>query len=283
MRHRESQFTGAAGKLVYTQTWLPDTPQTQPKALLLVVHGAGEHSGRYTHLAQYFCERGYGVAALDHIGHGKSAGQYGYIDRFSDFVETVEIYRQMLSAEFPTLPMILLGHSMGGLISAQLLLKQQHHFLACILTGPAIQTELEPSPVQIGVINGLAKVLPKLGVLQLDASGVSRDPAVVEGYRQDPLVFHKKMSARLLSELFRSMNDIQKNAALISLPLLVLHGEADVMTAPAGSQFLYTAVSSDDKTLKIYPELFHEILNEPEHLDIFSDIANWCEQQLSVQ
>ena len=121
---------------------------------------------------------------------------------------------------------------------------------------------------------------PRMGALQLDAAGVSRDPAVVADYQQDPLVNHGKMSARFVSELFDAMGRIQAEAAAIHLPLLLMHGEGDVMTAPAGSQFLYDNVGSSDKTLKLYPGLYHEIFNEPEREAIFGEVLAWADQHL---
>lgn len=283
MQHREGRFTAISGQSIYTQVWRPDGPEANAKTLMLLVHGAGEHSGRYVQVAQYFCDRGYVVAGLDHIGHGKSDGKYGFINQFSDYVDTVETYRKKLSQEFPGLPMILLGHSMGGTISAQLLLQQQSSFIGCVLSGAAIKSELEISRLQTWLINFLSRALPNFGMLQLDASGVSRDLAVVEAYRKDPLVYRGKMSARLLAELLYAMSNIQEKAAEIVLPLLTLHGGADVMTAPAGSEFVHAKASSKDRTLKIYPELFHEILNEPERLQVLSEIHSWCEQRLPSQ
>ena len=278
MKSQTGKFQGAAGQSVYHQYW---TPEQTPRAILLVVHGAGEHSDRYAHLAEYFCEAGYVVAALDHIGHGRSDGTYGHMDSFDHHLETLEVFRQQVAADFPGLPMVLLGHSMGGLISACYLLRHQGEFAACALSGPAIKTDLEPGFLQIAIIRLLSLLAPKLGVMQLDSAGVSRDPAVVAAYQQDPLVNHGKMSARFVAELFRGMNEIQERAGEISLPLLVMHGEGDVMTAPSGSRFLHEAVSSTDKTLKLYPELYHEIFNEPERDQVFADLLTWCDQQLA--
>jgi alpha-beta hydrolase superfamily lysophospholipase len=246
------------------------------------VHGAGEHSSRYQHLAEIFCARGYIVAGLDHTGHGKSDGKYGFVERFDDHLESLERFRARVAEEFAGLPVILLGHSMGGLISALFLLEHQAQFLACALSAPAVKTDLEPPALQIMLIRLLSKFIPGLGVLKLDAAGVSRDPSVVEDYQYDPLVFHGKMSARSVAELFAAMQRIQASAAEITLPLLLLHGGDDAMTSPSGSQFLYDNVGSEDKTLKIYPGLYHEIFNEPEREEVLGDLLDWCEKQLAA-
>jgi alpha-beta hydrolase superfamily lysophospholipase len=278
MQHQDGTFKGAAGHTVYYQYW---SPEQKAKAVVLVVHGAGEHSARYSELAQRFCDAGYAVAALDHIGHGKSSGSYGHMDDLQHHLDTLDIFRQRVTSEFTGLPMILLGHSMGGLISACYLLKEQKHFIGCALSGPAIKTELEPGVVQIAIIRTLALLLPKLGVMQLDAAGVSRDPEVVAAYKADPLINQGKMSARFVSELFRGMNLIQEEAASVELPLLIMHGGGDLMTAPSGSRFLHDAVASNDKTLKIYPELYHEIFKEPEREQVFADLISWCDARTS--
>lgn len=277
MKHTEGKLAGARNLSVYYQYW---TPESAPKALLLLVHGAGEHSDRYRPLARYFTRHGYAIAALDHPGHGKSEGRYGHVERFEDFVSTLDIFQRKVTGDFPQLPQILLGHSMGGLISSLYLLRNQQNVVACVMSGPAIKTDIEPGYLQLLLIRCLSIVAPKSGVLQLDAAGVSRDPAVVSAYVSDPLVNHDKMSARMVAELFAGMKQVQAEAGHISLPLLLLHGGADVMASPEGSRFLHEHVSSADKTLEIFPGLFHEIFNEPEHEAIFATVLEWCDKRL---
>ncbi len=278
MKHSEDSFEGIGGAQIYCQCWQPDSAA---RALVIVVHGAGEHSGRYLHLAERFTERGYAVAALDHPNHGRSGGRYGHVDRFDQFLETLGIFHRRVRADFPGLPTILLGHSMGGLISCLYLLRQQTDFVGCVLSGPAIKTDIEPGALQMLLIRLLSAVAPKTGVLQLDANGVSRDPAEVEKYVSDPLVNHGKMTARKVSELFHAMNHIQQHAGSITLPMLLLHGEADSMASAAGSRFLHEHLGSADKTLKIYPGLYHEIFNEPEREQVLADALDWCDRLLT--
>jgi alpha-beta hydrolase superfamily lysophospholipase len=278
MKHQEGKLTGARGLSIYYQYWMPEAA---PKAVILIVHGAGEHSARYAGFASYFNEQGYAVAALDHPGHGKSEGHYGHVDSFDDFLETLSVFQAEVRKAFPHQPLVLLGHSLGGLISANYLLQHQEDFAACVLSGPAIKTDIEPPAFQLWLIGVLSRLLPRLGALQLDANGVSRDPAVVEDYVNDPLVNHGKMSARKVAELFRAMSHIQANAAAITLPMLILHGGDDAMTAPAGSQFLHDEISSSDKQLIIYPGLYHEIFNEPEREQVFQDLLQWLDARIA--
>lgn len=277
MEHSQGTFKGISDMSVYYQYW---RPEGAPRAVVLVVHGAGEHSARYQHVAELFTARGYAVAALDHPNHGKSDGTYGHVRRFDDFVQTLAIFHRRVKSEFPETPQILLGHSMGGLISSLYLLQQQKDFLGCVLSGPAIKTEIEPGRLQMMLIRLLSALAPKTGVLQLDASGVSRDQSEVDKYVNDPLVNHGKMTARMVAELFVAMAIIQENADKISLPMLLLHGEADSMTSAEGSRFLHQRISSEEKTLKIYPGLYHEIFNEPERDQVLAEVLDWCDARL---
>ncbi len=277
MKHSDDRYTGSGGRSIYFQCW---EPEIAPAAVLLVAHGAGEHSARYQHLAQYFTGHNYAVGALDHNGHGYSEGIPGHLNSFEDYLHDVAILHRKLAARFPGVPMFFLGHSMGGLIACNYLLNYQSDFVGAVLSGAAIKTDLEPGRLQMALLRLCAWLLPRLGILRLNAAGVSRDPEVVRNYAQDPLVFHGKMSARMCRELFAGMHSVQTEAARISLPVLILHGGADVMTSPEGSRFLDQHISSRDKTLKIYPGLFHEIFNEPERIAVLDDVLHWCESRI---
>lgn len=280
MKHSDGRFTGGSERSIYFQCW---EPEVALKAVLVLAHGAGEHSGRYHHLAQFFTGYGYAVVALDHCGHGNSDGTPGYVKDFNDYLTDLATFHRRQKERFPGTPMFMLGHSMGGLIAALYLLRQQGEFIGGILSGAAIKTELAPGKLQLWLLRLVATLLPHVGILKLKAEGVSRDPEVVSEYRQDPLVFHGKMSARMVRELFAGMNAIEAGAVRIQLPMLILHGGADVMTSPDGSRFLHDSISSSDKTLHIYPGLYHEIFNEPERVQVMTDVLEWCEARLNTQ
>lgn len=277
MNHQEGTFSGSRSRSIYYQIWSPEAP---PKALILLAHGAGEHSNRYRHVAAFFTDQGYAIAALDHNGHGKSDGVPGHVIAFEDYLEDLRSLQRHIAAQFPDAPLFLLGHSLGGLIATAYLIRYQNDFVGGILSGPAIKTALEPPAIQMVLIKTLAVLWPTMGALQLDAAGVSRDPEVVQDYKHDPLVHHGKMSVRKLRELFATMKEVQARAPEISVPMLVLHGEQDTMTAPEGSLFLSENLGSADKTLKLYPQLYHEILNEPEQREVMGDILQWCDAHL---
>lgn len=262
---------GAGAKLHITH-WLP---AGLPKAVILLAHGYAEHAGRYTHVAKRLTDAGYAVYAIDHWGHGRSDGTPGFVPRFSAFTDGLAELLTLVEVNHGETPRLLLGHSMGGLISTLFLIERQSAFVAAALSGPAIVPGAPPSRSTIWISRFLSRFFPRLGVLALDANGVSSDPAVVAAYRADPLVYPGKIGARLGKEFMDAMAAAQAGAPKITLPILFQHGEKDSLAAVAGSQYLFDHVGSADKTLKIYPGLFHEIYNEPEQEAVLDDLVNW--------
>lgn len=272
MQYVSDRFSGARGAQIHYHCWRPDA---DVRALLVIVHGAAEHGGRYERCATYFTDRGFAVAAIDLDGHGQSAGKRCCLRSFDDYMADVMALEDILVDDLPDVPRVLLGHSMGGLIACRLLLEQQRRYVACVLSGPAIMTAQQPPTYQKWLLQLLSVVLPDVGVLQLDASGVSRNPLEVGRYVADPLNYGGRLSARLVAEILRVAAVVQARAAQIRLPILIFHGGADAMTDPAGSEFLYAHVGSADKRLRIIPGAFHEIFNEPERDEIFAEIDTW--------
>lgn len=264
---------------LYYRRW---DPEENPGAVLVVIHGLAEHCGRYEAFASYFTERGYAVVALDLPGHGQSDGHCGHIDRFSDYTSAVLRFVDEVSKWYPECPQVLVGHSMGGLISATFLLEHQARFTACVLSGPAIESPVRPSAFLLFLNKVFSAVAPKMGQLKLDAQGVSRDPDVVRNYMEDPLVYTGKVSARQISELFKAMDELMPVASMITLPLLVMHGGEDAMTSVSGSQALCDAVHSKSKKLRVFDGLFHEIFNEPEREQVLGEMHEWLEAQREV-
>ena len=278
MRHQEGTFKGIRNASIYYQCWLPEGEST---AVLLIVHGLAEHSGRYMNVVNHFVPLGYAVYGVDHVGHGKSSGTRVYVERFEDYTDTLKIYFDMVRHWQPEKPVFLVGHSMGGLIGAVYLLDHQAELTGAVLSGPAVKVHDTVSPAFIFVGKLISVLMPKLGLIGLEAEGVSRDPAVVQAYVNDPLVCRGKVTARLSAELVKAIRRVAAEATKITLPILILQGSADRLVDPKGAQMLYDAVNSVDKTIKIYDGLYHEVYNEPEHGQVLGDVKAWLETHLS--
>lgn len=274
MQHQEGRIKGANGVDVYTQSWLPNGPC---RSLLLIVHGLAEHSGRYMNLVNRFVPMGYAVYGIDHIGHGRSKGTRVYVDRFEDYTETLKTYVDLIREETSGKPIFLVGHSMGGLISAAYLIDHPADFTGVVLSGPSVKMPDNISAFVIFTGKVLSVLMPRAGLVALDAKGVSRDPAVVQDYVDDPLVHTGKATARLGAELLKAMRRVTAGAARITLPILILHGGADRLVDPSSSQMLYENVGSADKTIRIYEGLYHEVFNEPEHDRVLGEVEEWLE------
>lgn len=278
MEHREGFLQGVRNAKIYYQAWLPEA---ECKAVLLIVHGLAEHSGRYMNVVNHFVPLGYAVYGLDHIGHGKSEGTRVYVDRFADYTDTLKLYFDAIRLEHPDKPVFLVGHSMGGLITAAYLLEHQDELAGAVLSGPGVKV---PNHISRGTIlmgKVLSMLTPKAGLLGLVAEGVSRDPAVVQAYVNDPLVYTGKTTARLAAEMLLAIQRVTAEAATITLPILLLQGSADKLVDPAGAQMLYDAVSSTDKTLKVYEGFYHEVFNEQERGRVLSDVEAWLAAHLA--
>lgn len=258
---------------LFYRAWLPDAP----RGLVLVAHGLAEHIGRYEYLAGKLVAAGFAVYGVDHVGHGQSPGERCFVDTFDDYLDGIDALYAHAREQHALLPFALLGHSMGGLIAASSALREPDRFSALVLSGPAVVPPSEPPALQKFIARLLSKYAPTQRVLALDAKAISRDADVVNDYQHDPLVYKGKITARLASELFDAMGLLRDRAGDITTPVLLMHGSADRLTAPSGSELLHDRVTSTDKTLKIYDGLFHEIFNEPERDAVITDLLVWLE------
>ena len=278
MKHQEGSFKGVRDANIYFQSWLPEG---EPKAILLIVHGLAEHSGRYMNIVNHFVPLNYAVYGIDHLGHGKSEGTRVFVDRFEDYTKSLKAYSDMIRLWQPRKPIFLVGHSMGGLIGAVSLIDHQAELRGAVLSGAAVKVPSNITPATIIVGKMLSALVPKFGLIGLDAEGICRDPAVVQAYVNDPLVYRGKTTARLAAEMLKAMQYVMAQAAKITLPIMLVQGSADRLVDPAGSQMLYDAVSSADKAIRIYDGFYHEVFNEPEHGKVLHDIEIWLEAHLS--
>lgn len=247
------------------------------KALVVIAHGLGEHIGRYAHVITALNQAGYSVVGLDHRAHGKSAGEpRAFFTSVKPFVADLKAVWD----EHPHPRKFLLGHSMGGLIAGHFALRYQQEMRGLILSGAAfISGSGLPAPV-ISLLKGLAKIAPTAPLASLSSAGLSRDPQVIKAYEADPLVYHGWLKIGMLAALFGEGQEALQQAHTLTLPLLVMHGGADKITAASGSRQFYEQARSTDKALKIYEGFYHEILNEPEKATLLSEITGWLDAHL---
>lgn len=272
MNHFEWTFPGEAGVALWGQGWAPE----HPRAVVLLFHGLGEHSGRYAHVAANFAKQGLATIAIDHYGHGKTTGTKGHIPRWDLFFECIDKVRAEAVARFGNIPQFLYGHSMGGCVVASYLTTQRPLGLAgIVLSAPALKIAFEPSPFMIGLGKLMINIFP--GFTQpngLDVKGLSHDQKVIDAYLADPLV-HNKVSALLgLGILSKGKESIANASGYNSVPLLIMHGADDPVTSPAGSEEF--AVNYGKLcTFKKWQGLFHEIHNEPQQEEVLHYATDW--------
>jgi acylglycerol lipase len=278
MKHQEGSFKGIRGVNIYYQCWLPEG---EPKAALLIAHGLAEHSGRYMNVVNHFVPLGYAVYGVDLIGHGKSDGTRVYVERFEDYTDTLKTYFDMVCDRQPEKPIFLVGHSMGGLIGPIYLIEHQAELSGAVISAPLVKVPDNVSLPVVFVGKVLSTLVPKFGLMRVEADGVSQDSEVVQAYIHDPLVYRGKTTARLSTELLEAMQRVTAEAAKITLPILILQGSADKLVAPDGARMLYASVSSTDKTLHIYDGFYHEVFNEPGRDRVLGDMETWLETRLA--
>jgi alpha-beta hydrolase superfamily lysophospholipase len=279
VQHIEERFAGVAGVEIYWQAWQPE-PGDDTKAVLVISHGFGEHSGRYGHVADALVEAGYAVYALDHRGHGRSQGTRARIDRWSNALADLGTLLGRARDNHPGLPVFLLGHSMGGALALSYAAGHQAELAGLALSGPVATLDAAPPVVRLAA-QVLSRIAPGLGVYQVDPSNISRDAEVVRAYEQDPLVHHGKLPARTGAEMTGAVMRFPDETAGLKLPLLLMHGTDDRLAPVAGTKMVAERAASTDKTVHLYEGLYHEILNEPERDRVIGDLRSWLDGQLA--
>ena len=263
-------FTGVSGTAIAHRTWAPASPHS----VVVVLHGLGEHSGRYTALAGDLNAAGYAVCALDHRGHGESGGQRVGFDRFDDLVDDVATLVADVRRRFP-LPLFVLGHSFGGLVALRYVTRDHPDIAGLVLSGTAASVPKTVSPITVLAGKTLSLVAPSVGVLTLPLDKISKDPAVVAAYNADPLVTRRKVRARVGAEMLKVMAQVDDALPSLRVPTLIMHGGADVITTPDSSRLIHEHLGSTDKQLVIYDGLYHEIFNEPERGEVIASVIAW--------
>lgn len=271
VRRSQASFEAPDGTRLLRRAWLP----REPRRAVVLVHGLAEHSGRYDHVGAWLSARDSAVHAYDHRGHGRSEGVRGHVGTFAELLDDLDAFLRVVRREHPELPLVLLGHSMGGLVTMALLAERKPDVACAVVSGPALEVPEHVSPTRRRAARLLRRLAPRLRMAAgLDPEHLSRDPEVVRGYASDPLVF-RRVTVSLASELLDAVTRTAASAAHVQVPLLLLHGEADRLCPARGSRAFHAQLRGPGHRLRIYPQLRHEILNEPEQEQVLEDLLEW--------
>jgi alpha-beta hydrolase superfamily lysophospholipase len=253
------------------------SPTDPPRATVIIVHGLAEHSGRYEHVISYLNAAGYVVWTFDLRGHGRSEGERTFVKSFDDYLRDLDLILTMARAELSSRPVFLLGHSMGGAIATLFTITYRPALAGLLLSAASLQISPSVSPFLVKIAPLISALLPKLKTIVLDGSAISRDQSVVDSYNNDLLNYRGGIPARTGAELNAAIRRIQSQMKNLDCPLLIMHGTVDRLADISGSHLLYNQARSRDKTLKLYQDFYHEILNDPEKMRVMNDIRAWLD------
>jgi alpha-beta hydrolase superfamily lysophospholipase len=276
MPYSQEIISNKSGLKLFLQRWLPEG---EARAAVALVHGVNEHGGRYARLAGELNRRGIAVHAIDLHGFGRSEGERGLVLKFDEFLDDVEELLARTAAAHAGKPLFLLGHSMGGEVATWLAIDRRPRIDGLILSAPALLIGGKVFPILRHLAAFFSIITPRLKLRRMGTRFMSRDPQVIRDFKNDPLVYHGKFSVRTGTEILRVVKLIRRKMEAVDVPLLIMHGTRDIVTDPAGSRHLHARASSPDKTLHLYPGLFHEIFNEPEREQVVNDLIEWIEKR----
>jgi acylglycerol lipase len=277
MKHFETNWKSLDGLNMYAQIWEPGT--TQPQAVVCLVHGIGEHTSRYEHVAEAFCRKGFVLFGADHRGHGRSGGPRGHFPTIEAVLQDIELLLQQAKTRYPGLPAFLYGHSLGGILVLHYGLKHKPDVRGIISTSPALRSSIEQQPLKVLAARLLGSLVPGFALHSgLDIKMLSRDEKVVQAYISDPLI-HFKITMGTGKIMLNLTRWTLENASEFPLPLLLLHGNADKIAFPEGS-IEFAAPLKDKCTVKIWEHSYHELHNDPEKDEVLKTMTEWMEKRL---
>ncbi len=272
MFHSTDTLAAADGTALFTRRWTPDFGAA---GAVLVVHGVHEHSGRHAQLAAALMAKGLDVTAYDSRGHGQSGGPRADVERFADYLADLDVVLARVRETAAGRPVVLVGHSMGGLVAASYVAERGAAGLAgLVLSSAALHTFPVPRLLATAAPH-VARWKPQMVVTKLDLSKLSHDPAVERAYREDPLNTVSGLRARLAHEILLATQRVQQRADAFTLPMLLLHGTADRITPPAGSRWLAEHAPSADVTPRLVEGGYHELMKEPDRDVVIGEVADW--------
>ncbi len=277
MKHYEMNWKAGDNLDIFAQAWEPVMPQ--PKAVVCLVHGLGEHTSRYQHVAEALGKHGYILFGADLRGHGRSSGARGHITSIEDFMQDIDVLLEQAHAYYPNFPVILYGHSLGGIQVLYYGLTRKPKIKGVIATSSGLHTALEQQKMKILLAKILGALIPSTSLASgLDPKTISRDEKVVQAYMNDPLV-HDKISLGFGKIMIGITDWTLTHAGEFSLPLLLLHGKEDVLAFPSSS-IEFAAPLKEKCTLVLWDDAFHELHNEPEQEDVFKTMTLWMDARL---
>jgi alpha-beta hydrolase superfamily lysophospholipase len=277
MKHDEFERKAFDGLKLYFQCW---ETELNPKGIICLVHGLGEHSGRYAHWADLLNRAGYSVLAFDLRGHGKSGGKRGYIKSFDEYLNDTDLLLDIGWQRFSSQPCFLYGHSLGAMITSNYVLKKKPKLNGVINTGLPLETALTKQKGKIMLAKVLGAIAPSISLPSgLDPTTISRDAEIVSIYTHDPLV-HAITTTGFGKASLNAIEWTKQHAGEWTLPVLFMHGEKDSLAYAEGAR-KFMADIKGDCTLKIWPGLFHEVHNEPEKEQVFEYLRSWLDQHSS--
>jgi alpha-beta hydrolase superfamily lysophospholipase len=277
--YKEGTFSGGGGLDLYYQSW---HPEGEVRGILALVHGLGGHSGLYKTIVKHLLSKGYAIYGFDLRGHGRSAGQRGYINTWAEFRDDLQAFLKFIQQQQPGIPTFLLGHSMGGVITLDYTLRyvqDKSALQGVIAFAPSIgKVGVPRSRIILGKL--LSRVWPRFSLnIGLDFNAGSRDQKILDTYTQDKLR-HTLATARLSTEFFATVDWIHTHAEKWQVPLLILHGSADRIALPAGSEIFYQNVTYPDKLRIEYPGGYHDLHYDINYLEVMTDLSSWMDQHL---
>ena len=277
MGHQARNFNAPDGTAIHCQAWLPDA---KPKAVMQIVHGLGEHGGRYKNYVDHFVPRGYALYAADMRGHGRSSGARGHTPSYATLLDDITAFLAHVRAEQIDRKVVLLGHSLGGNLALNYARRRPEGLSAVIVTGPWLQLPQAPSAPLVALARVMARVVPAFALSNgLDVAAISRDPAVVAAYRLDPLV-HDRISPRMYVDCAAAAAWALKHAGNLALPVLLLHGSEDRLTSPHGTRLFWQAANNSQVEHREYAGMYHEVHNDVGKELVFKDIEDWLSAKL---
>ncbi len=277
MEHQKLSWKTDNGLNIFSQIWQPSA--SAPRAVVCLVHGLGEHSSRYAHVAEAFVKQGYAFLAFDLLGHGQSEGARGHISSIEDFLKSIDRLLAQAKERYPNLPIILYGHSLGGILVLNYGLKRKPNVKGVIATSSGLHTALEEQPVKIFMAKLLGSLAPKATLPSgLEVSAISRDEAIVQAYKNDPLV-HDKMSLGFGKIMLGVIQQTLADAADFPLPLLLMHGKSDRIAYPSSSVEVAEALG-ERATLVLWEDGYHELHNDLQKEEVLKTMLDWANARI---